>query len=366
MAKAASWAPDWISPPGETIEDLLEELGWKKSELAERTGFTAKHVNELVKGRAGISADTAERLARVLGSSPGFWLGREAQYRAALGRRQALEKAEAEAPWLRELPVAWMIKKGWLKRWPSRGAQVVECLTFFGVASVDAWRAHYQRPLAAFRASEKFDKRLGSVATWLREGERRATAVDTASFDAQRFRQALAEFRTLTLEAKPAVFVPELVQACAACGVAVAFVPAPSGCPASGATRWLGPDKAMLLLSLRYKTNDHLWFTFFHEAAHLLLHGKRLLFIEGIDGLDEEHETEANRFARDQLIPPTAAARLEILGRAPKVSKASVRRFAASIEIAPGIVVGRMQREGWLPYSHMNDLKVRYRWEEAA
>jgi hypothetical protein len=144
--------------------------------------------------------------------------------------------------------------------------------------------------------------------------------------------------------------------------VAVVFLPAPPGCPASGATRWLAPDKALLLLSLRYKTNDHLWFTFFHEAAHLVLHGKKLLFIDGIDGLDKEVEQEADRFAGAVLIPPAMADQLRLLGAAGHVSEAVVRSLAAQIGIAPGIVVGRMQKEEWLPWTHLNGLKVRYAW----
>ncbi|MEO1369891.1 MAG: ImmA/IrrE family metallo-endopeptidase [Acidobacteriota bacterium] len=120
-------------------------------------------------------------------------------------------------------------------------------------------------------------------------------------------------------------------------------------------------------LSLRYASNDHLWFTFFHEAGHLLLHGKRLLNLEGVDPRDDSEqlrEEEANAFARDFLIAPKDAGRLRKLGARPKPSKAQVRKFAADIGLAPGIVVGRMQHEGWLEYSHMNDLKVRYRWPD--
>lgn len=360
----ASFAPDWASPPGDTIEDLLEESGWTKAELAERTGFSPKHVNELVKGRARITAEAAGRLSRALGSTPDFWLTREAQYRAALDRKRVLEEAEAEKAWLKELPLAWLRKQGWVKTCSHKGEQVLECLRFFGVASVEAWRTRYEAPLTAFRASAKFEKKLGAVAAWLREGERRASALACESFDKAGFKRALQELRALTNATNPDTFVPKLVQTCAEHGVAVVLVPTPTGCPASGSTRWLTPDKAVLQLSLRYKSNDHLWFTFFHEAAHLLLHGKRLTFIEGIDGLDEETEKEADRFASDWLIPPPDVRCLERLAREQYVSKKKVRAFAAQIGIAPGIVVGRMQKEGWLPWSHMNDLKVFYTWSE--
>ncbi|MBW2735124.1 MAG: helix-turn-helix domain-containing protein [Deltaproteobacteria bacterium] len=359
MIETTSFQPDWISAPGETIEDLLDEKGWSKAEFAQRIGFTTKHVNELVKGRASISAATAERLSRVLGSTPDFWLVRDAQYQAALEGRRAIEAAKQDAGWLDELPLRWMRKEGWVETFRNKGAQVLECCRFFGVVGVDAWRAKYEAPLTAFRASEKFEKKIGAVAAWLREGERRATEMRCRPYNAQRFKAALKEFRAMTNETDPDVFVPKLLEDCAACGVAVVFASAPTGCPASGATRWLATDRAMLLLSLHHRSNDHLWFTFFHEAGHLLLHGKRMMFIEGFDGLDGDQEEEANQFARDLLIPPPAAKRLTKLS-ACRLSKEEVRAFAQEVGVAPGIVVGRLQRDRLLPWSHMNDLKVRY------
>jgi len=113
------------------------------------------------------------------------------------------------------------------------------------------------------------------------------------------------------------------------------------------------------MLSLRYKTDDHLWFTFFHEAAHILLHGKRGLFIEGLDDEDQREE-EANRFAAEFLIPPGPL--MEFLDRHRRTSLEDVERFAAELGISPGIVVGRLQHDKHLPQTHGNALKRRLRW----
>lgn len=359
MTDTHAFSPDWVSPPGDTIADLLDEKGWEQAALAERTGFSRKHVNDLIQGRAAISPDAAHRLATVLGSSIEFWLTREAQYRAALQRREADEQLEQQAEWLHEIPVAWMVKRGWLKKSSTRARQVAECLRYFGVASVDAWRQTCTSPLAAFRASHTVAKRRGALATWLRAAEIQASAIQCSAFDADRLRATLSSLRSLASEHDPDVFVPRLQQACSAQGVAVVFVPAPPGCPIHGATRWLTPEKALLALSLRYKSNDQLWFSFFHEIAHLLKHSKKMLFIEGLDGLDEEKEREADRFASELLIPSARAQRLRGLK-----SAAEVRTAAKELGIDPGIVVGRMQHEGWLPHSHLNDLKVRYEWDD--
>ena len=125
----------------------------------------------------------------------------------------------------------------------------------------------------------------------------------------------------------------------------------------SGATSWLSSDRALIALSLRHKTNDHLWLTLFHEAGHILKHGKKATFVDGLAAVDVEHEAEADRFAADQLIPPAAAQKLQGLCTVQEVKDA-----ATALGIAPGFVVGRMQHERWLSRTHLNGLKVGYHW----
>ncbi len=351
------FAPKWVSPPGDTILDQLEELGWTQSELAQRTDYSKKHINKIVQGKAPISEDTAFRFERVLGGSASFWLSREAQYREAVVRKEEMALHRSQVDWLKELPLAHMVKYDWILNHKDKGHQVTECLSFFGVASVSAWRKRYEQSTqAVFKSSPKFQMNAASVAAWLRHGEKQATSLETSSFNKQAFKDALHEIRNLTNETEPHLFIPELTNICAQAGVAVVFSPTPPKCPISGATKWLTPEKALLMLSLRYKSNDHLWFAFFHEAGHILLHGKQMTFFE--TGMKDISEKEADKFASDLLIPPEAVAHLPRIAR----TGVAVKAFAKQVGIAPGIVVGRMQHEGYLPPSHLNKLKVQYKW----
>lgn len=354
----SQYRPTTVSAPGETLADLLEERGMTQAELATRMGRPPKTVNEIIKGKAAITPETALQLERVLGASAHFWLAREAGYREALARKADLARLKQDTGWLTELPTGEMRKLGWIDAAGSRAELVDLCLRFFGVADVEAWRARYVAPLAsaAFRVSDKAEKRVGAVAAWLRQGEREAERIETRPYDRRAFLAALDEARALTLEPDAGQFFPRLQAICAAAGVAVVFVPAPKGCPASGATRWLSADKALIQLSFRYRTNDQVWFTFFHEAGHLVEHGKKMLFLELSNGMDRAEEQEADRFARDLLIPPHQAGRLSAL----PPSKKDIVAFAHEIGIAPGIVLGRMQREGRIPWDQLYDLKVRY------
>ncbi len=311
-----------------------------------------------MRGKAAITADTALQFERVLGAPAAFWQEREARYREFLARRSDAERLEEQVGWLDELPINEMVRFGWLRKAETKAQQVLECLRFFGVASVDAWRETFTKPLAAFRATDRFRIDGGAVAAWLRQGAIEADRIDCAAYSEAAFKESLAGIRALTLESDPTVFIPCLRERLAACGVAVAFVRPPSGCPVHGATRWISSTKALIQLSLRYKSNDQLWFSLFHEAGHILLHPKRSEFLEGI-GARCPLEEEADRFAADTLIPPSKAGGL----RCCVSSKQDIEAFADVLGVAPGVVVGRMQHDKLIPFSRFNGLKVRYEWE---
>ena len=357
----ADFAPDWVAVPGETIVDLLQERGWSQVDLAKRTGFTAKHVNLLLKGRAAITEETALKLERVLGSTARFWLNLEGQYREHLARHEAIKSLGAHVDWLKELPLPDMVKFGWVRKTKDKLQQVFECLRYFGVATVDAWREQYERPVAAYRASAKLIREPAAVSAWLRQGERTAEDMRVGEYDRDGFEAVLQDVRMLAVERDPGIFIPRLIELCARTGVAVVLAPAPKGCPVSGATKWLSANKALIMLSLRGKSDDKLWFSFFHEAGHLLKHGKRMTFLDilGEDGLDPNEEKQADAFARDFLIPPDPYASFLLAG---VFTEATIRRFAVSVNTAPGIALGRLQFDGHLGWHSFNHLKVRYSW----
>lgn len=233
-------------------------------------------------------------------------------------------------------------------------------LCYYGVASPTQWQTVWSEYQVAYRQTARFEGCAEAVSAWLRQGEIQAQRIECAPFDRKRFLEVLDLVRNLTT-APPNVFTPQLVSLCASAGVAVVFVPELPKTGTWGATRWLG-DRAVIQLSLRYKSDDHLWFTFFHEAGHILKHGRKTVIIEG-NGLDDEKEREANAFARDRLIPPAEMRRLV---KADSLSASDIKTFAAEIGIAPGIVLGRLQHDGIIPYkTHLNSLKMFYRWKSA-
>ncbi|BAZ48505.1 plasmid maintenance system antidote protein [Nostoc sp. NIES-4103] len=356
------YTPDYVSPPGETLQEILEERGMSQAELAERTGRPKKTINEIINAKAAITPETALQLERVLGIRASFWNNRERQYREALARQQEQERLQKQATWLKQIPVKTMIDFGWIQHYQDKVEQLREVLNFFAVASPEQWEGIWCSTHVDFRKSQAFQSEPGAMAAWLRQGEVEAAEIHCATYDANKFREALLQVRALTTQ-PPEIFQPEVVRLCAQTGVAVVFIPQLPKTRVSGATRWLNSQKALIQLSLRYKTDDHLWFAFFHESGHILLHGKRDVFLEGkgvaaVEDLTKEEE--ANKFAANILIPPMELKRFLASGQ--QRSRVGIEQFATEIGIAPGIIVGRLQHDGILPPSHCNDLKRRFEW----
>jgi len=354
------YRPDVVTPPGETLRDIIDHLGMSKAELADRIGKTPKTVGEIVKHGAPITPSTAMELENVLGVPSSFWNNRERRYRESLARQEERRRLEGDVEWLKSLPVREMINAGWIKEYKDKVDQLKGVLCFFGVASRQQWKKIWLSPKTAYRKSRAFTSRPEASSAWLRKGELHAREILCGPFNKEAFRSLLQEIRSLTQTA-PERFEKEVVTKCAKVGVAVVFTPSIKGAPVYGATRWLTPEKALIQLSLRGKFEDLLWFTFFHEAGHILLHGKREIFIEE-DGSKDEREQAADRFARDILVLQAAYRKFINSGKyhEPKTVKA----FARQIGISPAIIVGRLQHEKRLPFSHMNNLRRRFKFTE--
>ncbi len=343
MAKTAlnTYTPDYLVPPGEVLADYLDAYGMTRPELADRTGLPAEVIHHLIEGKTPITPEIALKLECALGRPAHFWNNLEQQY---------------QKDWLKRVPVQEMLKRQWISGKDDWASTLKEVLCFFGVNSPQQWFIVWQHHQVAFRQTQRFETYAESVSAWLRKGEIDAQQIRCEPFDKERFQNTLEGIRRLTRE-EPTVFQPQLIEGCAAAGVAVVFVPELPKSGVCGATRWLG-DKAVIQLSLRYKSNDHLWFTFFHEAGHIIEHGRGTVFIEG-RGLDGTQEEEANQFARDLLIPPTAWHHFLESGQ---YSNLAIQHFADEIGIAPGIVVGRLQHDKLLKNWQGNKLKVFYCW----
>ena len=358
------YEPTEVSPPGDTLRDLMEERELSQAELSRRLGRPTQAINEILAGKKEITEDTAIELERVLQVPAHFWLTREVQYREYLARLRAIQANRAAVPWVQKFPLkalqqAKVLPAGRLT------AKFVETLvepmlSFFGVASPEGWDAQYEQLQVQFRrARPEAQTNVAGITAWLRMGEIQAQQSDVQSFDAAALERALPAMRALTV-ADAATMGPELTRLCAQVGVVLVFVPALQGTHVSGVARWLH-GKPLVQLSLLGKWNDTFWFSFFHEIGHILKHpARRAVFLDDASSGTQAtapEELEADRFAAEVLMPSAMAQALEEL----PLTKKDIEAFSTQAQLHPGIVVGHLQHHGRLPWAHpLTHLKARY------
>jgi addiction module HigA family antidote len=362
MLEGTAFEPDWATPPGATIADILCARSLSREYLAKAIGVPIEAVQRILLGLDSIDSEVADKLSDYLGSSPSFWLRRQEQYQSDLARIRKGKENLAQEAWVKQFPLREMVSLGWIPQSSSLSDAAKLCLKFFDVPNVPSWHERYagNATAVAFRIASTGKTDPGAVCAWLRWAELVATRTPTAAWDSEKFRRSLSEIRRLSWLKRPSIFLPRLRKICADSGVSVVVARTPKGCPASGATRFLTPTRALMVLSFRYRSDDQFWFTFFHEAGHLLLHGPDALFLEDSSEVTSLEESEANLFAERVLIPEEHADEFATL----RPTRQNVISFSRRIGIAPGVIVGQLQHKKIIGHENLTRLKRRYDWDE--
>lgn len=368
-ASTNQYSPDYAVPPGWVLEEELKELGLSQAEFARRCGRSAKLISEIISGKASIEPQTAIQFDRVLGGGADIWLRLESTYRLQLARQAEAKTAAECVEWAKQFPIKELVKRGLFTKPSSASATLDVVLSFFGVGSVDAWQSKYSTTAVAYKHSPSFESSRTALSTWLRLGEIEAERIERPDYNEAEFLRALIQIRILTADTN-GQNIKESQRLCQESGVVLSFTKPFPGVVLSGAAWWLSPRKPVIQLSARHKTDDHLWFSLFHEAAHILLHSKKRVFIDAIRGNpdssgteESQAESEADSWAQNFLIPRSDWTKFAdtFLG-----SAGEVKLFAEEQGIAPGIVVGRLQHEGLLPWKRLDGLKRKLEWAESS
>lgn len=365
MMTSHSVHSDLAIPPGEYLEEVIAELSMTKNELASRMNRPAAKISAIFSGKKSITADTALQLEKVVGVPAHIWTGLEAEYRLALARRQhAQEKKhlEKEQRLVTMFCYNELVKSGFLERKTKPSDKVSELHRFFGVTSLYSI-PNLRRYKAAFRVGQNHNKKISpeAMAAWLRIGEVKAQKSYCAPFNKQALIKALPVIRSLTRKT-PEGFESRLIDVLAEYGVSLVLAPHFPKTYAHGAVFWLGKDKAALMLTIRGSWADIFWFSLFHEIGHILLHDRKTVFIDGelTDHLSDQKEREADRFAANTIISSDKYKQFIKQG---SYLENDIRYFAEEIDVHPGIVVGRLQHDGYIDKSWHNRLRIRFTWD---
>ncbi|ACB95176.1 ImmA/IrrE family metallo-endopeptidase [Beijerinckia indica] len=361
MTDGLEFTPDWFSKPGDSLHAQMVRRGLSAQQVAQNLDGGIATLRGLLDGSKAIDAEHARVLSASLGGTVSFWLKRQSNYQDALER--ALERASADVDeseaWL-QLQVPGPRPKGRLSG-QRRRDELRRRLTFFNVGTMNAWNARYGRICSEtlFRTSSAFESKDTAVLMWLRMGELATDLVTTRPWNVGNLRDRLDAIKALSKVKRPELFLPKLKALCAEAGVAVVAKKAPEGCCASGASRMVGPDKAMILMSFRGLADDKFWFTLLHEIGHLLLHEAKTFVDNDMEGIDQS-EREANAFAAQCIVPFDRYEEFENLGD----NRNSVIRFSVRSGVAPGLIVGQMQHHKMIRPNALNDLKKFWKWSD--
>ncbi len=350
MIPENQYIPDKVFPPGFTLKEKLEEMGMSQKEFALRTGKPEKTITAIINGDSAITKETAIKFENVTKIPAHFWISKQTAYDEYLAREKSKNTIEEALEWAKTFPYAKMAAYGWVPKTRNLNEKAKNLLTFFRIAQHQAWENIFikQELKVAFRISLSFSQEAPAISAWLQQGYNKALEIEVPKYNRKVFLQNLKKIKKIMAE-QPDNFFEQLQKLCLQAGVIVLHTPNLPKAPIHGSTRWIN-ETPLIQLSARYKQNDRFWFTFFHEAAHILLHGKKYIALEtaNTDNHDIEKEKEADEFAENMILNKNQEQ--EILENLP-LSDEQIIYFAQKFETHPAMIIGRLQHLGYLPYS---------------
>ena len=340
-----------VFPPGDMLQEKLEELGMPIKEFALRCGKPEPTIHAVLQGRSSVTPDMAILFEKVLGIPAHLWLNMQCRFDEYKARLQHDEELKKDIQWAANFPFAEMVSKGFINAPPrcSSLGRVKSLLDFFGFAKPMVWEKYYHCQIlkAEFRLSLAGLPDVPALSAWLRYGENKARDFqELPSFNVENLKLQIPQMQELANLGKEN-FLPDLLELCRKVGIILVCTPHLRNSKARGATRWL-KDTPLVQISDSYKRYDIFWFSFFHELGHIILHGKRDVFLEGIDyeQKKKEKEQEADDFAANCLIPRSVAVKLYSF----HYSEKALEEFCKQEHLHKAFVIGRLRHLGLLSY----------------
>ena len=346
--------------PGYYISEIIEDMEMTQDEFARRLGTTAKTLSNIVNGKVNISDDIANKLSMMLNTSVDLWLNLQKEYDKKVLEMKNEEEFDRQKSVLQDIDYSYFVKNNLLENTNSLNEKIKRLCAFLSVSNLNVL---YELDLSAnFRSSTKSqkDKNILNNNIWLEIAVKIAREKNVKRYDELKLKSYLPEIRGMTVKT-PDEFVPRLEEIFSECGVAFVLLPKMKNAAINGAVKWLSPSKAVIAMNDRRNYADTFWFSLFHEIKHVIQHKVTYVMVTGantINDINTTLEKEADEFARNYLI--TKADYSNFIKKKDFSEKAIID-FSREIEIDPGIIVGRLQKDGLLNYrSMLNKLKTKY------
>lgn len=353
-------SPELLIHPGETLSEVLEDRNMNQNELAMRTGVSRKHISQVINGKASITAEFAAKLEYVLNIDASFWMNLQSEYdleKAACEDQRSISDAEvAIAEQLKDI-WAYMVKNlgfPYIRHYRDR---VIRLRRFLDVSNLTLIARLQQN--AIFRKAAHTTINPYVLFAWQKLCTMTVSdSQSTEKLDIDKLRQYLPKI-------KPLMFIDindainQLKKLFSECGISFTVIENFRGAPVQGYIERMNDGRLLLCLTIRGKRADIFWFSLFHEIAHILNEDFERGYVD-YDFEVNERERLADEFAKNTLIDPIAYnGFIQTKGYE---SRERIIEFAKENGVLNYIVIGRLQKEKYLPWSAYSDMRVSYDW----
>ena len=335
-------------PPGEFIQDWLNDCGMSVMEFCKRLEVSKPTYYRILNGTQPITPDTARRLELVTGASAEFWSKLESDYRYQVLCIEAEKQAEKQRKWIKKQPISDLIAAKFLPsdfRKRTIGEQLSAICSFYNVSSVDAYEEIHTPYSFAARAVKGVESNSIALTAWLQMAARVALEkiTDLPAYDVSKFKLALSKIRSRTsaIDTDGITFKDFLLvvkDEFAKAGVQVVYLKKVKDVKnLNGVAFWL-KEHPIIVLTLHSCAFDRIVFSLYHEAAHILDGKQDLIYVT--DKENSDIELKADAFAADCLIPSFYDDQI----RQSKGSLACLRSIAKNVGVSVALIVGRYQK----------------------
>lgn len=339
--------------PGSYVEDIIDELNITQAEFAERLGVSPKTVSKIVNGEEGISTETANKLAKLTGVSVITWLNLQSSYEAKVLEINDLQ-AEDEEKVCELIDFKYFKDNGLVENTRYTTREKISALRkLLNLSSLS--NLYEFKPAVSYRNTRDFtEKSIVNSNIMLELAMNRSRDVTDNKYKKEKLQKLLPIIRKMTLQS-PDVFYPELKRILLEAGIVLVSLPKLKNANLNGATKKFKNGSVLLLMTDRNKKSDIFWFSLIHELGHIYYDD----FYSDYENREKytEKENRADNFALDFFIP---RERYEQFVRERDFSKTAILSLSTNLDLHPSILLGRLQKDGFLQYNEFSELKDSY------
>ncbi|GGK52748.1 HigA family addiction module antitoxin [Nocardia camponoti] len=340
--------PAQAFPAGEYLRDEIDARGWSVAEFAHILGRPTQAVSEILNGHKEITVETAVEIAAATGTEASTWLRLQDTYRLWKVARAEPQKAATvsrRARLSQLVPMHELRQRGIVPQDAGIDEEEAAVCALLGISDTTSTPSI---KFAARRSDEGAPISPAQLA-WISCVKRAARLDNSAARPLGDIRELASEVVRRVAEPEALSGLPDLFLEY---GIRLVHVPPFKAGKIDGGAYLDRSGIPVIALSGRIQRIDSVVFTLLHELAHVYLgHLTSGIALDSdvCAATENKAERDADRCAMGWALP-------EPLGISAPISKRAVTQRAAALGVHPGLIVGRLQYQGKLPWSHLRDL----------